>query len=310
MTLDQTWVFFRVAEDGGFSAAARRLGIPTSSASRAVAGLEQQLGVRLLHRTTRRIGLTDAGQRFHTQLSRVFAELEEAKAAVREYQLAPRGHVRMTMPVEFGMRFMGRITAEFMLAHPHVTIETELSSRLVNLTDEGFDLAFRIGEFPDSSLVAKRLATITRQWYASPDYLDRHGSPQSPEDLAGHSCILFNASRENTVRLVRKQSRQDTVVKVTGRLAVNHLSMAVDAASAGLGLVLANRFLCEEAIATGSLVPVLPEYSSIDGGLYAMYPSRQHLSGAVRSLTDFVAARIGEHPWFNSGHDSAESGQT
>lgn len=298
MNLDDASVFYRVVEEGSFSGAARRLGLPTSSVSRTLARLEAALGVRLLTRTTRSLSLTDAGRGLHGHLQRVFSELEEAEAEVREQQRSPHGHLRITMPVEFGMKFMGKLVAEFMLLHPQVTLEAELSGRVVNLVEEGFDLAFRIGEFRDSSLVARRLGAITRRWFASPEYLVRCGHPQTPEDLEKNECILFLHAKENTVRLFRPGHRGECVRTVRGRLSVNNLSMAVDAAVAGLGLVLTNPYICDEEVRSGLLVPVLPDFSAMDGSLFAMYPSRQHLPSAVRAFTEFVTGRLCDHPWF------------
>lgn len=298
MELEHASVFYQVVEAASFSGAARRLGLPTSSVSRMVARLESELGVRLLTRTTRSLSLTDAGRGLHEHLQRVFAELEDAEAQVRELQASPRGHLRITMPVEFGMKFMGKLVAEFMLLHPQVTMEAELSGRLVNLVEERFDLAFRIGELRDSSLIARRLGSITRRWFASPDYLVRHGHPQTPEELEQHECILFLQAEQNTVRLVRPGHRGECTRTVRGRLCVNNLSMAVDAAVAGLGLVLTNPFICDGEVKNGSLVPVLPEFMAVDGGLFAMYPSRQHMPSAVRAFAEFVSARVCEHPWF------------
>lgn len=300
MQLEDASVFYRVVEENGFSRAAQQLGLPASSVSRRVAKLEAELGVRLLTRTTRSVQLTEAGRGLHAHLQRVFAELEEAEAQVRELQHSPRGHLRITMPVEFGMKFMGKLVAEFMLQHPQVTLEAELSGRLVNLVEERFDLAFRIGEFRDSSLIARRLGTITRSWYASPDYLVRHGRPETPEDLERHECILFLQAQQNIVRLFRPGYRGECVRTVKGRLCVNNLSMAVDAAVAGLGLVLANSYICDEEVRNGNLIPVLPEYRVLDGSLFAMFPSRQHQPSAVRALSEFVSSRVSEHPWFRA----------
>lgn len=298
MNLEDAQVFFRVVEEGSFSAAARRLALPVSSVSRTVARFESTLGVRLLTRTTRSLNLTDSGRRLHDHLIRVFAELAEAEAEVREQQREPQGHIRVTMPVEFGMLFMGKLVAEFMLQYPGVTLEAELSGRLVNLVKEGFDLAFRIGEFSDSSLVAKRLGAITRCWFASPEYLIRYGYPQVPEDLEKHECILFPHSGATKVRLFRPGGRGECTRTIRGRLCVNNLSMAVDAAVAGLGLVLCNAYICDKEVKSGLLVPVLEEFTVLDGNLYAMYPSRQHMHSAVRGLLDFITARMCEHPWF------------
>ncbi|MFP5430198.1 MAG: LysR family transcriptional regulator [Gammaproteobacteria bacterium] len=303
MDLNDVAVFERVVTEGSLTAAAARLGQPKSSVSRSLARLEGDLGVRLLQRTTRKLHLTEAGQVFFDRARRVLAELREAELAVTQLQESPRGNLRITMPVEFGMRFMGRIVAEFMQRHPEVTIETELSGRMVNLVEEGFDLAFRIGEFRDSSLVARKLGNLTGRFYASPAYLGRFGTPRKPEDLAAHDVILFMQPRENTVQLFRqgKAGTRSPASKLTlrGRLTVNNVSMAGDAAVAGIGIALMPGFLSAEAVSGGQLLPVLPDHVVCHGGLYAMYPSREHMPTVLRAFLDFVTERVREHPWFD-----------
>jgi len=259
--------------------------------------------VRLLQRTTRKLHLTAAGRLFFERTRRVLDELREAEQAVTQLQEAPRGNLRITMPVELGMKFMGRVVAEFMQRHAEVSLEAELSGRVVDLVQEGFDLALRIGEFRDSSLVARRLGNLSGRFYASPAYLGQHGLPKKPEDLAAHEMILFMQPRENTLLLFRDALRPDnrkpgSELVVKGRLTVNNSSMAADAAIAGIGIALVPAFLCAEAVAAGQLLPVLPEYRVCHGGLYAMYPSREHMPTALRAFLDFLSGRMQEHPWF------------
>jgi LysR family transcriptional regulator AphB len=303
MDLNDVAVFERVVNEGSLTAAAARLGQPKSSVSRALSRLESDLGVRLLQRTTRRLHLTEAGQVFFDRTRRVLGDLREAEQAVTQLQESPRGNLRLTMPVELGMKFMGRVVAEFMLRHPEVSMEVELSGRVVNMVDEGFDLALRIGEFRDSSLVARRLGNLSARFYASPSYLGRRGVPKKPEDLQGHEVILFMQPKENTVQLFREPLRdgsQGKACKLTlsGRLTVNNVSMACDAAVAGIGIALMPAFLCADAVAAGQLLPVLPEFRVCNGGLYAMYPSRDHMPTALRAFLDFLGERMREHPWF------------
>lgn len=302
MDLNDVVVFERVVTEGSLTAAAARLGQPKSSVSRSLARLEGDLGVRLLHRTTRKLHLTEAGQVFFDRARRVLVDLRDAELAVTQLQESPRGNLRITMPVEFGMRFMGRVVAEFMQRHPDVTIETELSGRVVDMVAEGFDLAFRIGEFRDSSLVARRLGNLNGRFYASPAYLGRFGTPKKPEDLMTHDVILFMQAKENTVQLFHrgKGGEQTAACKLTlhGRLTVNNISMACDAAVTGIGIALMPGFLSAEAVAAGQLLPVLPDHLVCHGGLYAMYPSREHMPSALRAFLDFVSERIKEHPWF------------
>ena len=302
MDLNDVAVFEKVVNEGSLTAAANRLGQPKSSVSRALSRLEADLGVRLLQRTTRKLHLTEAGQLFYERTRRVLGELRDAEQAVTRLQEAPRGNLRMTMPVELGMKFMGRVVAEFMLRHPEVSIEVELSGRLVNLVEEGFDLAPRIGEFRDSSLVARRMGNLSGRFFASPAYIGHHGMPRKPEDLDGHEVVMFMQPKENSLQLFRQPLRAEDQpacrLTVKGRLTVNNSSMAADAAVAGLGIALVPAFLCAEAVAAGQLLPVLPEFRVCHGGLYAMFPSREHMPVALRLFLDFLGERMQEHPWF------------
>lgn len=303
MDLNDVAVFEKVVSEGSLTAAANRLNQPKSSVSRALARLESDLGVRLLQRTTRKLNLTEAGQVFFERTRRVLGELRDAEQAVTQLQEAPRGHLRLTMPVELGMKFMGRVIAEFMQRYPEVSIEVDLSGRMVKLVEEGFDLALRIGEFSDSSLVARRLGNLSGRFFASPAYVGRHGLPKKPEDLAAHEVILFMQARENTLLLFRAPLRKGEQgpgcrLTVKGRLTVNNSSLACDAAAAGLGIALVPGFLSADAVAAGQLLPVLPEYRVCHGGLYAMYPSREHMPVALRTFLDFLGERMNEHPWF------------
>lgn len=304
MDLNDVAVFEKVVSEGSLTAAAARLNQPKSSVSRALSRLEADLGVRLLQRTTRKLHLTEAGQLFFDRTRRVLGELRDAEQAVTQLQEAPRGNLRMTMPVELGMKFMGKVVAEFMLRHPEVSIEIELSGRLVNMVEEGFDLALRIGEFRDSSLVARRMGNLSGRFFASPAYVGRHGLPRKPEDLAAHEVVMFLQPKENSLQLFRQPLRGEggdepaCRLVVKGRLTVNNSSMAADAAIAGLGVALVPAFLCADAVAAGQLLPVLPEFRVCHGGLYAMFPSREHMPVALRLFLDFLGERMQEHPWF------------
>lgn len=303
MDLNDVAVFEKVVSEGSLTAAANRLNQPKSSVSRALSRLEADLGVRLLQRTTRKLHLTEAGRLFFERTRRVLGELRDAEQAVTQLQESPRGQLRLTMPVELGMKFMGKVVAEFMLRYPEVSIEVELSGRVVKLVEEGFDLALRIGEFSDSSLVARRLGNLSGRFYASPSYLGRHGTPRKPEDLAAHQVILFMQPKENSLQLFREPLRgggqePSCRLMVTGRLTVNNSSMACDAAIAGLGIALVPAFLSADAIAAGQLLPVLPEFRVCHGGLYAMFASREHMPVALRAFLDFLVERMQEHPWF------------
>lgn len=303
MDLNDVVVFERVVAEGSLTAAADRLDLPKSSISRSLARLEADLGVRLLQRTTRKLHLTEAGTIFYERSRRILEDLRSAELAVTQMQESPRGNLRITMPVELGMKFMGRVVADFMQCYPEVSIEVELSGRVVNLVEEGFDLGLRIGEFRDSSLISRKLGLLSARFFASPVYLGKNGVPKKPEDMEKHEALLFMQTKENNVQLfrdgVKGKVQKGKWITISGRLTVNNASMAADAAIAGLGVALIPDFLCADAVGAGQLVPVLPDYYVCSGGLYAMYPSREHMPVTLRVFLDFLVERMSEHPWFN-----------
>lgn len=297
MNLNDLQVLIRVVEDGSLTAAAQRLDLPKSSVSRTLARLEADVGVRLLQRTTRSLHLTDAGRVFHERVRRSLEEIEDAERALSEWQQSPRGHLRVTLPIELGMRFMGSVVAEFLAAHPQVSLETELSSRVVDLVEEGVDLGLRIGQFNDANLIGRRLGQLHGRFYASPDYLKRHGQPATVADLAEHEFVLFRQTRENALR-VRLGDDAEESVTVRGRLSTNNAHMQLDAVIAGLGIALLPGFVADQALADGRLCDVLPSARVPLGELWAMTPSRAHMSSALRAFIDFLVPRVQQHPWF------------
>ncbi|MEL0027078.1 MAG: substrate binding domain-containing protein, partial [Perlucidibaca sp.] len=200
-------------------------------------------------------------------------------------------------------RFMGSVVAEFMQQHPAVSLEAELSSRLVDLVEEGVDLGLRIGEFNDANLIGRRLGQLCGRFYASPEYIAQHGMPASPEALAGHDFVLFRQARENQFTVCHAGAdggRLQSQVSVKGRLTTNNSHLMMDAVCAGLGVGLLPGFLTDQAVSAGRLVPVLPDSLVRLGDLWAMTPSRTHMSSALRAFLDFLAERMREHPWFTS----------
>lgn len=200
------------------------------------------------------------------------------------------------MPVELGMRFMGEITAEFMQRYPEVSLEADLSGRVVDLVEEGVDLGLRIGAFNDAQLIGRRLGQLNGRFFASPNYLAQHPAPTDITELASHSFVLFRQAHENTVLL--DAGRQPVSVRLTGRLSANNALMQMDAVIAGLGMGLLPGFITDQAVAGGQLVPVLPDVRVRMGDLWAMTPSRLHMSSALRAFIDFLAERVSQHPWF------------
>lgn len=301
MNLNDLTVFARVVEDGSFTAAAERLDLPKSTLSRTVSRLEAHLGVRLLQRTTRSLHLTDAGRQFYDRVHRSLEELADAERALSDFQTSPRGHLRITMPVELGMRFMGSVLSEFMLRYPEVSIEADLSGRLVDLVEEGVDLGLRIGAFNDANLIGRRLGQLNGRFFASPSYVQQRGMPHSTDALEQHEFVLFRQPRENHINIDTEghgNVRSILPVRLRGRLSANNAHLQMDAVIAGLGIGLLPAFVTDQAVASGQLLPVLPAARVRMGDLWAMTPSRAHMSSALRAFLDFLAERVSQHPWF------------
>ncbi len=287
-------VYCKVVEAGSFVGAARNLGLPKSTVSRKVARLEDRLGVRLLHRTTRVVRTTPVGQAYYERCASLVADAEDAERVVTSAQERPTGLLRITTSSLIGERWLGSLVTEYLSSNPDVRIDLLMTNRMVDIVDEGYDLAFRAGVLPDADLIARRLQRGRTVLVASPDYVAARGAPASLDDLASHDCIIVgNDSKRGVWALA------DTRVAVSGRLAVNDIRMAHDAALAGLGIARVPSFLVAEDIGAGRLVRVLPQIPDNFGGLYAVYPSRRHLSTAVRSFVDFVVDRFAESPPWN-----------
>ena len=302
-TTTEMAVFVKVVESGGFSAAARELNMPKSTVSRYVSRLEDRLGVRLLNRTTRSLRPTELGAAYFERVARIVQEISEAEAAVTNMQVEPRGTLRVSAPLSFGYPFISRIFAEFLEAWPDVTLDVDLTDRVVDIIDEGFDLAIRIGRLRDSSLIARRLAATDRVVVGSPAYLEAHGTPEVPDDLRQHECLLY--AYEATTASWRLGP--DLSVPVKGRLVSNNGDVLAAAAAEGLGLALLPSFIVGRSLHRGELVRVLEPYTSWEAGVYAVYPHSRHLSTKVRAFVDhLVDAFSPEAPWERcNGHDEA-----
>lgn len=290
MDLNEVLVFTRVVQAGSFTAAARLLAMPKSSVSKKVADLEDRIGVRLLQRTTRRLGLTDAGRVYFERCARIVSDLEDADAAVGHLQATPRGLLRVTAPLSFG--FLGRIAATFLDAHPEVRVEVACTDRVVDLVDEGFDVAIRAGALADSSLHARRLALLRSVVVASPAYLREHGTPRAPDDLAAYACLAFSGSRTPTLWSLRT-GRHVQDVRVAVRMTANDLDLVLDAARAGAGLAMAADFLVADDLAAGRLLRVLPGWASTETPVHAVYPTSRHLSPKVIAFVEALQQRFG-----------------
>jgi DNA-binding transcriptional LysR family regulator len=289
MDLNRISLFVAVVEARSFSAAARALGVPKSSVSRGVAQLESDLGVRLLQRTTRALHLTDAGHAYFEQVSRALAAVGEATAAVSEMQGTPRGVVRISAPAD--MPNLPELLARFAARQPGIHVEAILTSRRVDLVDEGIDLAIRAGPLRDSSLIARRVGIDTMALYASPAYLKKHPAPRRVRDLAQHSCILFRA-HDGKARWILTGPRGVESVEVTGPISGDYLQLLVGAALAGAGIASCVSRMCARDLAAGRLVRVLPHHSLGSGPLHVVYPSARFVPQRVVLLREFLVEEL------------------
>lgn len=292
MDLNRVSAFVRVVLDGSFTKAAKSLGLPKSSVSRSVAQLEQDLGIRLLHRTTRRLALTDAGAAFHERVSRALGDIDEATSAAADSQSELRGPVRVTAPTDMGIWALAPMLARFAQSHPAIRVELSLSGRLVDLVAEGFDLAVRAGPLRDSSLIARRVGELRSVVYASPAYLARRGVPKDLGDLSGHDCVVFRPTAGKASWTMVSTNGSQKTVDMTGPLACDDMSFAREAVVAGAGLGVLPEFICGLAEEAGELVRVLPEWSVHGTVLHIAYPSARYVPQRVVVLRDFLAAEL------------------
>lgn len=286
---DDLLAFVTVVETGSFTAAADRLGVAKSAVSRRVSDLEDRLGVQLLRRTTRRLNLTDTGRAFHEHASRILADLDEAESAVLQQHGELRGTLKVALPLSFGIRHMCAPIAEFSRRHPRVEFDLDLNDRRIDLLQEGVDVAVRIGRLRDSSLIARRLFDARSVVCASQSYLDRHGVPETPEDLGRHRCLLYSNIPDPTRWVCSDRSGTRHEVRVTGALTASSGDFLLAAAIQGLGIAVEPTFNAGEAISRGELVPLLTDYEWPVSPAWAVYPPTRHLSYRVRAFIDYLA---------------------
>jgi DNA-binding transcriptional LysR family regulator len=292
--LNEMVVFERVVREGGFTAAARALGLSKSAVSQKVSRLEARLGARLLQRTTRSVRLTDIGAGYYERCARVVAEAREADRWVSGAQLAPRGVLRLTAPHMFGDAFLTPIVRRYLTCHPEVSVDLMLAERVVDLIDEGFDLAVRIGALADSGLVVRTLGYARSIYCASACYLRARGAPETPADLADHDCVVVGHALEARWPMAGPDGVEPC--GVTGRFAANSLVMGRDAALGDLGVAFLPGFLCDDLIRRGALRLVLAEYAPPTYPICAVYPSSRQLSAKVRAFLDLLAAETASAP--------------
>jgi len=281
-----------VVEAGSFAKAAERLGLSTSATSRQVADLEAHLQTRLLNRTTRRVSLTESGRAFYERAVQLLADLTEAEAEASSAAVVPRGTIRLTTSVNFGVRHVAPAIAEFLRRHPEVRFDVSLSDRVVDLVEEGFDLAIRIGTPGADNLVARRLGETRLVPCASPDYLARHGAPSTPEELARHDCFTYEYVSPRQVWRFRDRAGAERTVRVSGSLHSNNGDLLAEVAAHGAGIVFEPAFIVGPDVRAGRLVPLLQEFVPPPVPIFALYPSRKHLSAKVRRFVEFLVERF------------------
>jgi DNA-binding transcriptional LysR family regulator len=296
LDLNDLRVFVRVVDRGGFAVAARELGVPTSTVSRAIARLEASTGTRLLQRTARSVRATSEGRAIYASVSDAVGALERTARELEPATRGPKGLLRVTAPTDIGATFLADVAVAFGERYPLVQIDLALTNRSVSLVQEGFDVALRASlRLTDSSLVAKKLGDIEHAVYASPRYVERHGAPSSPADLAQHRCIVFRG-KDLTKRWSLRNGKETVDVDIRAHMGGDDFSYVRAAVIAGGGLALLPRLVCAKDEAAGRLVRVLTSFEAKGAGLYVLYPSAAHVPARVTAFRDFVAAAFDARP--------------
>jgi DNA-binding transcriptional LysR family regulator len=299
-------VFVRAVDKGSLSAAAREFRISPAMAGKHLRALEDCVGTALLQRTTRRHSLTEIGKVYYERCVRILGEVEEADRCAMPLNAEPRGGLRITSPSSFGVRLLTPAVAEFLARYPKVAIELVLTDRVVNLVEEGFDVAVRVGALPPSQLIARRLADSSLVLAASPEYLRGHGTPRRPEDLARHVCLTdIHGSQRNAWTLVDSATGARRSVRVTSVLRVNHGMALAEAAARGAGIVLQPEYVLAADLSAGRLVRVLPRCGPPAVPVHIVFPPQRPAAPKLRAWIDFAVAKLGTSLVAPGAHTSA-----
>ncbi len=295
-------VFVAVVENGGFSAAARTLGISKSAVSKRINQLEKHLGVRLLHRTTRKLSLTEAGERYFEHAAQALAAAGRAEDAVTELQGEPQGKLRISSPMSFGRLHVAPLIPKLLKRYPKLQIDLVMDDRTVDLVAAGLDVANRSGSgnLPDSTLMARKLAPLRQVLCASPDYIGRYGLPDTPAELTEHNCVLFSLSSDaNEWTLVGDDEPE--IVSVSGNYRVNNSEALHEALTEGIGIGRLPTFVAGPDLKTGRLVTLFESYRIPDQTFYAVFPEREYLPAKVRAFLNFAIEYFGgDHPYWDA----------
>lgn len=287
-------VFIKAADTGSFAAAGAALGMSSQMAGKHVGAIEERLGIRLLNRTTRRQSLTEAGRLYYDHCKIALAEFEAAEAVARELTASPRGRLRVSAPVTFGTFSLAPLVAQYLRLYPDVEIDLTVTDRLVDLVDEGYEVAIRLGELSDSSLVARALAPYRLFACAAPSYLAAHGAPETPDDLTRHDCLLFAYStRPAMTEWTFARDGDVQTVKVSSRFRINDSRALRAAALAGAGILLGAEVMVKDDLASGRLVRVLPDFEAPPRPMHVVFLRERRMTPKVRSFVDLIIAEFG-----------------
>lgn len=293
MDLNGAMTFVRVVQAGSFSAAAKNLKMPVSTVSTKIARLEDELKVSLLRRTTRKLHLTEAGERFFAHAARAISELQEAQSAISTDHGEPQGSLTITATVDLGTSILPDLVSEFLRLYPKVKIELLLTDRVVDLVGEGVDLGIRAGHLEDSSLVSRKLGMTHFEAYASPSYIKKQGTPKKPQDLEKHECLVFSISRDSAT-WVLQQGNKVAEIDVNSRFAANNLASLHRMVLNGQGIGLLPSFLCTADVEAGRLVPLLGGWTAERVPVSIVYPKQSFVPRALRTFSDFLTQNIGQ----------------
>ncbi|HUJ60935.1 MAG TPA: LysR family transcriptional regulator [Kofleriaceae bacterium] len=296
MDLNDIVVFTKVVETKSFTGAAEALGLPKSTVSRKLAQLEERLGVRLVQRTTRKLALTDIGEAYYARCAQIVSDVAAAEQLVTDMQATPRGRLRVTATVDLSTKWLGGIVAAFLAEHRDINIEIEASDRVIDLIEDGFDVAIRFGPMPESTLIARRLCHVMLVLVAAPAYLARRGEPRAIDELDDHEHVLFTpATRNQTWTLHHGDASYE--FGRPARFASNNYGACRDVALAGGGIALMSDFMIAEDLASGALVRVLPDWTTYPTEVHAVYPARQNLPPRLALFLDHITKALNPPPW-------------
>ena len=289
-------VFVAAVEEGSLAAAARRFGLSAAMAGKHVSAIEAELNARLLQRTTRRLSLTDVGHAYYERCKRILEAFDEANREASDSQGTARGVLRVAAPVTFGAMHLGGAVARYLEDHPHVNVEVLLADRYVDLVDAGVDVAIRIGRLQDPGLVTRRLAPCRMVVCASPAYLERHGTPRTPDDLRRAQRLVFSEAVSAGDWTLLDASNRAQVIDGPCRMAANNTQMLLGAALAGAGIAYGPTFVFGEHLGRGELVALLPDYRATELAIQAVYPSVRRIPLKVHRFVDYLADTFGDEP--------------